>query len=310
MIMMEEMQKRNRPIRTVLKEYLERKKGKVTNARNELHRRFVGLDWDIQKEILISHLNATMSEREWAYSRLMNLWDNCFLPHVQKLWETYHEEHCSWVIIRHFPKTYIMEHLDSFNFNKNYFFICLRFGCEKDFTIDKNKLPPEDVIHVHCFHELNLQNNEAEELLHEIMENAILNCQDIDIKHLESGRIPQLHPTLINKLEQSLLYVKMMGIEPIATFFSQWCDDVAKVMNESPEWEKLKKSSLYGKDFYELSYLIVLKYIDLQLHPPVKMTSFGEHSLIHGLIETLHLELDYDKKFFVRDGINLWDKIE
>lgn len=49
--------KQNRPIRTVLKEYIERKKGKVVEARKELQRRFSGLDWNIQKKILFAHLN-------------------------------------------------------------------------------------------------------------------------------------------------------------------------------------------------------------------------------------------------------------
>ena len=44
--------KRNRPIRIVLKEYAEQRKGKVVKARKELQRRFTGLDWSIQKKIL------------------------------------------------------------------------------------------------------------------------------------------------------------------------------------------------------------------------------------------------------------------
>lgn len=47
----------NRPIRTVLKEYCEREKGKVVKARDEMHRRFDGLDWSVQKKILMAHFN-------------------------------------------------------------------------------------------------------------------------------------------------------------------------------------------------------------------------------------------------------------
>lgn len=38
------------PIATILKWYLERRKGKVVKARNEIQRRFHGLDWDVQKK--------------------------------------------------------------------------------------------------------------------------------------------------------------------------------------------------------------------------------------------------------------------
>lgn len=51
---MEAKQKRNRPIRLVLKEYIERQKGKIVDAREELHRRFDGLDWSIQRKILLA----------------------------------------------------------------------------------------------------------------------------------------------------------------------------------------------------------------------------------------------------------------
>lgn len=67
--------KYNRPIRFVLKEYIERKKGKVVEARKELQRRFNGLDWNIQKKILLAHLISSKSDREWAYPLLLNYWN-------------------------------------------------------------------------------------------------------------------------------------------------------------------------------------------------------------------------------------------
>ena len=69
---MKNITKHNRPINTVLKEYIERQKGKVVEARKELQRRFYGLDWNIQKKILVAHLKSSKSDREWAYSLLLN----------------------------------------------------------------------------------------------------------------------------------------------------------------------------------------------------------------------------------------------
>ena len=45
------------PIATVLKWYFERKKGKVSEARKEIQRRFEGLDWKDQKKIMVIKLN-------------------------------------------------------------------------------------------------------------------------------------------------------------------------------------------------------------------------------------------------------------
>ena len=103
--------KRNRPIRIVFKEYAEQRKGKVVKARKELQRRFTGLDWSIQKKILYVHLKSSKTDREWAYPLLLEYWDESLKPCVQEIWETFHEERCSWVIIRHFTKDYPLAEL-------------------------------------------------------------------------------------------------------------------------------------------------------------------------------------------------------
>ena len=111
---------RNNPIATVIKNYTNKKSGKVTDARNEILRRFFGLDWKDQKRIMAAFLDSGVSDRNWAYSRLLDLWDASFEPQVQALWETYHEEKCAWVIIRHFPKEYLREHIDDFEETKRF----------------------------------------------------------------------------------------------------------------------------------------------------------------------------------------------
>ena len=95
--------KRNRPASTLIKEYIEKKKGRMSEARAELHRRFDYLDYSQQKKILVAHLKSSMSDRQWAYPRLLDYWDDSFMPIVKELWEEYHEERCSWSIIRYFP---------------------------------------------------------------------------------------------------------------------------------------------------------------------------------------------------------------
>ena len=47
---------RNNPIAIVIKNYIDKKSGKVTEARDEIKRRFAGLDWDDQKHILEAFL--------------------------------------------------------------------------------------------------------------------------------------------------------------------------------------------------------------------------------------------------------------
>ena len=137
---------RNRPIATVIKDYVNKKSGKVTDARNEIQRRFFGLDWKDQKKIMAAFLDAGISDRNWAYSRLLDLWDVSFEPKVLELWNTYHEEKCGWVIIRHFPKEFISKHVNSFNEGRDYYFICRRLAADSDFVIDKERLSKTDYL--------------------------------------------------------------------------------------------------------------------------------------------------------------------
>ena len=55
--------KRNRPASTLIKEYIEKKKGRMSEARAELHRRFDYLDYSQQKKILGYILIDTFLEK-------------------------------------------------------------------------------------------------------------------------------------------------------------------------------------------------------------------------------------------------------
>ena len=103
---------RNNPIATVIKNYMNKKSGKVTDSRNEIQRRFLGLDWEDQKHILEAFLESGKTDRNWAYSGLLRLWDDSFETKVLELWETYHEERCAWVVVRHCSEAYIINHLE------------------------------------------------------------------------------------------------------------------------------------------------------------------------------------------------------
>lgn len=160
---------RNNPIATVIKNYTNKKSGKVTDARNEIQRRFFGLDWKDQKRIMAAFLDSGVSDRNWAYSRLLDLWDASFEPLVQALWETYHEEKCAWVIIRHFPKEYLREHIDLFHEGRDYYFICRRLAEDSDFVIDKSKMSKTDYLMALSHAERHIDDVEATDTLYEIV---------------------------------------------------------------------------------------------------------------------------------------------
>lgn len=292
---MKNITKHNRPINTVLKEYVERHKGKIVEARKELQRRFNGLDWNIQKKILVAHLKSSKSDREWAYPLLLNYWDESFKPCVQEIWETYHEERCSWIIIRYFPKDYILNNLHLFDFKRNYMFICLRFGSDEGFTIEKERLNPEDALYVHYRLGIEIQPDEAKACLYEIAIDAVLNYyrNDLDLRPSEKGRITELYPQRIRQLGRALYYVNEMGIEPTVSDFSEWCESVKQIMNNSHEWKELQQRNLLDWEFNMRAYRIILKYIGINLHESIMENLINKFPQLKKLVDELKIDFDY-----------------
>jgi hypothetical protein len=79
--------KRNTPIATLIRNYINKKSGKVSESREEIQWRFNWLDWKDQKKILNAFLESGKSDREWAYGKVLDFWDDSFLPKVKELWE-------------------------------------------------------------------------------------------------------------------------------------------------------------------------------------------------------------------------------
>lgn len=57
------IRRRNTPISTLIKNYINKKSGKVVVSRREIQERFNYLDWKDQKKILMSFLQAGMTDR-------------------------------------------------------------------------------------------------------------------------------------------------------------------------------------------------------------------------------------------------------
>ena len=83
--------KRNTPIATLIKNYINKKSGKVRESRKEIQRRFDHLDWKDQKKIMQAFLESGKGDRLWAYSKLVDNWDKSFEPRIKELWEQSHE---------------------------------------------------------------------------------------------------------------------------------------------------------------------------------------------------------------------------
>ena len=143
-----EKRKHNEPISIILKRYLDKDGGKVSNSRREIQWRFSALDWKYQKQILFAFLKSGKYDRKWAYTQLYAVWDDCFIPVLKELWEQYHEKRLSWLIIKVFPIDYLKKEFESLSEGRNYFFLVLRLRNESDFVLDRTRLNEADLLAV------------------------------------------------------------------------------------------------------------------------------------------------------------------
>ena len=173
--MIYKIQKRNTPVTTLIKNYINKKSGKVSESRNEIQRRFEHLDWKDQKKILMAFLDSCKSDRQWAYSKLYHHWDKSFEAKVKDVWDRLHEPMCAWSIIRFFPISYVKENMASFTDERNFYFISLRLAEDPDYVIDRSKLRTVDYLAVLCNSGRTISEDEAIDMLFEIVHDLCIN---------------------------------------------------------------------------------------------------------------------------------------
>lgn len=138
---------RNESISVLLKDFINKKGGRVAESRIKLRDRFSKQSSQIQRKILKAMLHASKQDRMWAYNRLNYSWDGFFFEDVQDLWEQYHEKECGTVVIKHFPKEYVYDNLSALDIQGNYTNLCIKLIHHPKFQIDKERLKEDFVFY-------------------------------------------------------------------------------------------------------------------------------------------------------------------
>ena len=261
---------RNHPIATVIKNYVNKKSGKVTDSRNEIQRRFFGLDWKDQKKIMAAFLDSGISDRDWAYSRLLDMWDASFEPRVLDLWETYHEDKCAWVIIRHFPKEFIKKHINTFNEGRDYYFICRRLATDTDFMIDKARLSKTDYLMALSHGERHIGDAEATDILYAIVQEICFHwCASMELSrnYITRGNEMLVASDFVN-VSIALYYLEKMGNDNVVSDFHNWENVVQTSVRQSEEYKALENKSCSDYEYKKELAAIVQKHLYYAL--PVK----------------------------------------
>ena len=242
--------KRNTSIATLIRNYTNKKSGKVSDSREEIKWRFNWLDWKDQKKIITAFLESGKTDREWAYSKMLDYWDDSFQPKVKELWEAYHEYKCSWSIIRYFPLEYIIEHIDEFDDDRDYFFICLRLAKDKNYTINRTKLSNIDYLAVLYHTDRDISAEDAYDTLFEIVHDCCLNDSMMTrLERLDRCKYRDvIPPANFREVNLAFYYVVKLQQYEAAGLFKNWNEAVEDAIYNSPEFKAIDKND-FSFDF-------------------------------------------------------------
>ncbi len=136
----------NQPIRRLLRDFEDKKSGKVVESRREIRRRFDYLDRPQQVRFLKACFQSCKSDREWAYEEVTAHWDPKFKDIIADLWHESHEGGACRCIVKHFPIEFVAQEIESLDNKDTYYDLCLRLCYYGKFSIDKNRLTPLQVL--------------------------------------------------------------------------------------------------------------------------------------------------------------------
>ena len=287
--------KRNTPIATLIRNYLNKKSGKVSESRDEIKWRFDYLDWKDQKKILIAFLDSCMSDREWAYSKLLDNWDKTLEPKVKELWEKYHENKCSWSVIRYFPLEYISEHIDSFTDSRDYYFISLRLAMDKNYVIDRTKLSNTDYLALLYHSGRNISDDDARDTLFSIIHDCCLEHSFITkLEHVGEGRYNNVvAPANYRKVRLGIHYLLKLDKDNVVQEFDKWNEIVEDEIYNSQEFKNIDKNKIDSEYEYnhrrtEIANLYGFQALDDRYKQPSDPT-------VEQMRQTMELSLNWSK---------------
>lgn len=244
---------------------IEGKKGKIVEAREEVQRRFPILDKNAQKIIIQVFLTRGKEERMWGYQQAYDNWDNTFMTKVKELFEKYHESGCDFLVIKYFPKDYIIEHMDELSCC--YIDLCCRLIDDHvDFEPDWKKLSilsPIDCLTIMKFVGRKIEDSEANDLLYGVVLHLVGTTTFLDhdiINHIkEKGK-----PTVPSDLEYISIIINLlidMGCNQVVNKFYEWekelystilNSDAFKKLTEKKDCSKIEISNITKKFIYRL----------------------------------------------------------
>lgn len=247
---------KNESLSSLLKQYADKKSGKVGVSRPKLQDRFDKQDFQVQRKILKAFLAGAKRDREWAYKKLSGNWDAYFADDIKALWEEYHDKDCERVVIRFLPEDYIIENLPLLDSDVNYSWLCTRLINHPQFHFDKERLSkcvhiywgPDEVEYLYILakSKSSIERDEATRILYKMLIAQLLYHKEIP----ESYERIYDNSTMWRGME---LIKKVDGLVPTTKWFKVvrrvlWCMGKLGLTEELIAFEEWEKKVQYWFD--------------------------------------------------------------
>ena len=247
---------KNESLSSLLKQYTDKKSGKVGVSRPKLQDRFDKQDFQVQRKILKAFLAGAKRDREWAYKKLSGNWDAFFADDIKALWEEYHDKDCERVVIRFLPEDYIIENLPLLDCDENYSWLCTRLINHPQFHFDKERLSkcvhiywgPDEVEYLYILakSKSSIERDEATRILYKMLIAQLLYHKEIP----ESYEDIEDNSTMWRGME---LIKKVDGLVPTTKWFKVvrrvlWCMGKLGLTEELIAFEEWEKKVQYWFD--------------------------------------------------------------
>lgn len=160
----------------------------VTNSRpfkakaiDELKKRYSNEEHGMRCDILKAFMAGRVKEMEWAARKLRDNWIESFTEPVRQRWEQSHNQLLGYVILRHFPDSYILEQQEELAEATKYAYVCARVGSTPGFEIDTNRLSIPDQFYVAAKLDLPVKSENMEKLLNKYMRESFVSPIDFGL---------------------------------------------------------------------------------------------------------------------------------
>lgn len=248
----------NQPIRRLLRDFEDKKSGKVVESRREIRRRFDYLDRLQQVRFLKACFQSCKSDREWAYEELTAHWDPKFRDIISDLWHEFHEGGARRCIVKHFPIEFVAQEIESLDNKETYYDLCLRLCYYGKFSIDKNRLTPLQVLSLYVKTGYEASDAEIIEQLYRLLINVATDDYLL-FEKIDRNAKPRCED--FSPCRKASYFIMEMQRYSILGQWKSWNIHLQHMLESSNEYHTIKTSPISDYEYREQMSSLFKKYM-------------------------------------------------